>query len=83
MRKIKLNDYCAFPMVLDMFPYTVEGLSDLETDQRKYPNFTLKITNLRFRNNRCTKRTIKLRYTKLDRYTPESGPTRNKITKSL
>lgn len=30
MRHIKLNDSCEFPMSLDMFPYTKEGLQQLE-----------------------------------------------------
>jgi ubiquitin C-terminal hydrolase len=30
MRKFKLNDYCEFPMNLDMYPYTKEGLASLE-----------------------------------------------------
>lgn len=27
MRKVKVNDYCEFPMRLNMYPYTKEGIS--------------------------------------------------------
>jgi hypothetical protein len=35
MRKVKLNDYCEFPDVLDMLPYTREGLALQEAQEEK------------------------------------------------
>lgn len=35
MRKLKLNDYCEFPLVLDMEPYTKEGLERKEAQERQ------------------------------------------------
>jgi uncharacterized UBP type Zn finger protein len=35
MRKVKLNDYCEFPDVLDMLPYTREGLALQESQEEK------------------------------------------------
>lgn len=35
MRKFKLNDYCEFPMNLDMYPYTKEGVAALEGEEGK------------------------------------------------
>ena len=33
MRKLKLNDYCEFPMTLNMKPYTREGIKQMEEQQ--------------------------------------------------
>ena len=35
MIRVKINDYCEFPMELDMFPYTQEGLSRKEKAAKK------------------------------------------------
>ena len=35
MRKYKVNDYCEFPMELDLFPYTKEGIEAKERKERK------------------------------------------------
>ena len=35
MRKYKVNDYCEFPMELDLFPYTSEGIEAKERKERK------------------------------------------------
>jgi ubiquitin C-terminal hydrolase len=37
MRKVKLNDYCEFPMALNMFPYTTEAFDDfsMEVEEEK------------------------------------------------
>eukprot|EP00002_Diphylleia_rotans_P019030 TRINITY_DN3683_c0_g1_i10.p1 TRINITY_DN3683_c0_g1~~TRINITY_DN3683_c0_g1_i10.p1 ORF type:complete len:2744 (+),score=414.88 TRINITY_DN3683_c0_g1_i10:68-8299(+) len=32
MRRLKLNTFCAFPMELDMYPYTKEGIASHEND---------------------------------------------------
>jgi len=39
MNRLKLNDYCEFPMEIDLEPYTVEGLSrrDALKEQREAP----------------------------------------------
>lgn len=47
MRKLKLNDYCEFPMEIDMEPYTQEGIERREREDeetfgqewsKKYPD---------------------------------------------
>ena len=40
MNRLKLNDYCEFPMEIDLEPYTVEGLSrrDAVKEQREAPS---------------------------------------------
>jgi len=35
MRKVKLNDYCEFPMTLNMKPYTKEGIEEMEAQQER------------------------------------------------
>ena len=34
MRKYKVNDYCEFPMELDLFPYTKEGIEAKERERK-------------------------------------------------
>jgi len=35
LRKLKVNDRCQFPRVLDMRPYTIEGLTPAEALQKQ------------------------------------------------
>jgi ubiquitin carboxyl-terminal hydrolase 9/24 len=34
MKKVKLNDYCEFPMEIDMEPYTTVGLAKTDSESQ-------------------------------------------------